>query len=107
MSRGIRGCQAKLAEVLRDSGKSLDEAAQLYKVMLDFEIKVVGRNHPTVLLTAAEHARCLELKGSPNAADTYRRAYPILLKTWGEKDVDVKKVRSWIEAGRKTDDVKE
>ena len=30
MSSDIRNDQAKLAEVLRDSGKSLDEATQLY-----------------------------------------------------------------------------
>merc|ERR1719233_569201 len=107
MSYRSRGVQARLAEVLRDSGRGLDEATRLYKELLDYETKHWGNQHPTVLLTEAELARCLELRGSPNAAKTYQKAYAIFLKTWGEEHYDVKKVRGWIEAARNKDELKE
>jgi len=108
MSSDIRACQGKLAEILRDSGKDVDEAARLYKELLDYKTKCWGSLDPTVIVTAAHHARCLDLKGSTvEALKTYQKAYPICLKQWGEKDLDVQKIRSWIEAAKKTDDRKD
>ena len=78
MGHSIRGAQAKLAEVLRDSGTGLDEATQLFKELLDYGTKELGINDTTVLMLAAEHARCLELKGSPHAAETYQIAYRLI-----------------------------
>jgi len=107
MSIEIRGDQAILAEILRDSGRDIDEAARLFKEVYDYESKVLGSQDPTVLLIASEHARCLEIKGSTvKALKIYKEAYPIILKTFGENDTDVQKVRGWIEAARKTDESK-
>jgi len=99
MSSDIRGSQAKLAEILRDTGKDVDEAARLYKEALDWKTVKFGKQHPTVLLTAAGHARCLQLKGlTSTALKTYKEAYPIMRKTWGDNARDVKNIRSWMEA---------
>jgi len=92
--------QAKLGWVLRESGKDVDEATRLYKELLDYETKVLGRKNPKALAIAVEHARCLQLKGlTVFAMETYREAYPIMLKTSGKDHFLVKKVRSWMEGG--------
>jgi len=105
MSCLIRAAQGKLARILRDSGRDLDEALRLYKELLDFKTTVWGSRNPTVLVTAVDHARCLELKGyTGRALMTYKEAYPMLLKTYGEKDLDVSRVRRWINAAEKIED---
>ena len=108
MSINICSCQDKLAEVLRDGGKDVDEAATLYKEILDYVMKGWGDQHPLPQLMASEYARCLELKGSRlEALEIYKKAYPIILKKWGKDDIDVKKVQSWIEVETNIDEQKE
>ena len=108
MSHGVRLAQTKLAEVLRDSGKDVDEAARLFKEVLDYKSRVFGAQDATVLLTEVGHARCLEIKGfTVQALETYNKAFPICLKTWGENDPDVKKIDRWMEAAKKIEECKE
>jgi len=95
-----------LAVILRDSGKDLDEATKLFKWMLDWETAQFGKQNPTVLLTAAHHARCLQLKANLTALQTWEKAYPTLLETYGKNHRDVMDVFCWMNAAR-TDKKKE
>merc|ERR1712060_829780 len=108
MSYNIRTVQSLYAEVLRDSGKDLDTATQLFKEMLDYKTKVWGQEHASVQLSAAQHARCLQLKGlTAEAAKVYKKAYPVTLKKWGKNDIDVKTLKTWMETGKKPEECKE
>jgi len=108
MSQMIRIYQNALAEVLRDSGKDLEQAEKLFKEMLDFKTKRWGELDYTVQLTAIHYARCLELRGSiSKALEIYNKAYPILLQVYGENDRNVRSVRSWIKSLNKRDERKE
>jgi len=98
MSYRIRITQVSLAIVLRESGKDLDQAQMLFKEVLDHRNKKLGPEDVCTVFSAAQHARCIDLKGDHEAAlKTYNKAWPIMLRTWGEKDSDVKMVRSWRE----------
>jgi len=97
----IRETQETLAQVLRDSRKDLDQAQMLFKELYDHKSKTFGSEDPTVLFTAVQHARCFDLKGHHEAAlKTYNKAWPTILRTWGENDADVKMVRSWIDEAK-------
>ena len=108
MSANIRNCQDQLAVILRDSGKDVDEAARLFKELIDHGVKEYGYRHPWNQLIAAKYARCLELKGSRvEALEIYKKVHPIISKKWGENDIDVKDVQSWIDGECKMDENKD
>ena len=97
MSPAIRGAQLSLGRVLRDSGKDLIQAELLIKEVLDYEIKHVGVNNPSVMLTLVNHARCVALKGEhERALENYVRCLPVLTKQYGEDYTKVKELRNWI-----------
>jgi len=85
-----------LALVLRDNGKDVEKAKQLFKQILDKQIQSRMLDHE-VQRSAVDYARCLELKGSKTEAlQIYTKAYPILLQAYGKNDIYVKNVTEWI-----------
>jgi len=97
MSRDIRSTQSKLAEALRDGGKDLGQAELLFKEVLDYQLKYAGLQMPYVNSSLIHYARCIALKGEhKRALKDYMKALPILVKTYGEDDKEVKTLRVWI-----------